>query len=398
MIPRSIAPKLRSLASTFPVVTVTGPRQSGKTTLCRAAFPDHAYVSLERPDVREHAVRDPLDFLHRLGDRAILDEVQRAPDLLSYLQVEVDRHRAPGRFVLTGSHNFLLIEGVSQSLAGRTALLRLLPLSLDEVRRFPAPPRSLDDVLWTGGYPAIYQEGHAPGDWLAAYVATYLERDVRSLQEIRDLRAFQTFLGLCAGRTAQVLNLSALCSDAGVSAGTARAWLGILEASFVVTLVPGWSTNLRKRLIRSPKLHFLDSGLCAWLLGIRSPGDLALHHARGALFESWIVAEILKSRYARGLPADLHHVRNQKGEEIDLLVDDGVRRTLVEVKAGRTVSGDAFRPLHRWQSLLGDEAERGTWRRILVHGGEEASTREGIEVVPWADLPGRIVSEGASPS
>jgi predicted AAA+ superfamily ATPase len=386
MIPRSIGPKLRALATTFPVITVTGPRQSGKTTLCRAAFPDHSYVSLERPDVREHAARDPLDFIERLGEAAILDEVQRAPELLSWLQVEVDRHRAPGRFILTGSHNFLLMEGVSQSLAGRTALLKLLPLSHDETKRFPSPPASLDELLWAGGYPAIHKEGHAPGDWLAAYVGTYLERDVRRLMQIRDLRAFQTFLGLCAGRTAQVLNLSSLCSDAGISAGTARSWLGILEASFVVTLLPGWSTNARKRLIRSPKLHFLDSGLCAWLLGVRSPGDLALHHARGAIFESWVVAEVLKFRFSRGLPEALHHIRNQKGEEIDLLIDDGLRRSLLEVKAGRTVAGDAFRPLHRWDALLGRETEQGTWRRGLVYGGDEPATREGIEVVPWAEL------------
>lgn len=383
MIPRKIASKLLFLASTFPVVTVTGPRQSGKTTLCRQVFPEHRYISLERPDVREYASRDPLDFLSRLDGPCVLDEIQRVPELLSYLQNEVDRSRLPGRFILTGSHNFLLMQGVSQTLAGRTAILHLLPLALDEMWRFPEASADLDTILWTGGYPAIHQEKHMAGDWLAAYVATYIERDVRQVLEIRDLRAFQTFLGLCAGRCAQVLNLSALCSDAGISAGTARSWLGVLEASFLVALVPAWSANERKRLIRSPKLHFLDTGLCSWLLGIRSPSDLALHHARGALFESWLVAEVLKSRMAQGAPSGLHHVRNQKGDEIDLLVDDGLRRALVEVKAGRTLSGEAFRTLHRWETLLGDETAGTQSKRVLVYGGEEASEREGIEVLPW---------------
>jgi len=389
MIRRNITSKLLYLASTFPIVTVTGPRQSGKTTLCRQAFPQYRYLSLERPDVRENASSDPLGFLSRLDGPCVLDEIQRVPELLSYLQDDVDRKRLPGRFILTGSHNFLLMQGISQTLAGRTAILHLLPLALDELHLFTDAPADLDTILWMGGYPAIHHERHEAPDWLAAYVATYLERDVRQILEIRDLRAFQIFLRLCAGRCGQVLNLSALCSDAGISAGTARSWLGVLEASFLVALVPAWSAHERKRLLRSPKLHFLDTGLCSWLLGIRSPADLALHHARGAIFESWLVAEVLKSRLARGLPAGLHHVRNQKGDEIDLLVDDGLRRTLVEVKAGRTLSGEAFRTLHRWESLLGGEPAGTQSARVLVYGGEEAGGREGIEVLPWSRVPDR---------
>ena len=388
MIPRNIEARLRHLARTFPVLTITGPRQSGKTTLCRRVFPDYDYVSLEQPDLRAHAVEDPLDFLERYRDAVIFDEVQRAPELLSYLQGEVDRLRRPGRFVLTGSHNFLLLSAISQSLAGRSAILNLLPLSLDEVRRFKTSASDLWGTVWTGGYPAIHDEGHDPADWLAAYAATYVERDVRQVLDVRDLRAFQTFVRLCAGRTGQVLNMGSLGADAGVSAGTVRSWLGVLEASFLVKLVPGWYANPRKRLLKSPKLHFLDSGLACWLLAIRSHEDLQLHHARGALFESWVVAEILKSRLNRGLPADLFHVRNQKGEEIDLLVDDGTHRTLLEVKSGKTVASDAFRSLDRWRALLGSSPPSSSPSRCLVHGGTMRRKHGDIEVLPWADVAG----------
>ena len=386
MIHRNIADKLQGLSRTFPVVTVTGPRQSGKTTLCRQVFSGYDYLSMERPDIREHASNDPLDLLERHGDRVILDEIQRVPELLSYLQTEVDRDRRPGRFVLTGSHNLLLISGVSQTLAGRTAILNLLPFSRDEVERFSEYPGSLEPTLWTGSYPPIFDEGHEPGDWLAAYVNTYVERDVRQILEIRDLRAFQLFMRLCAARTGQVLNMGSLAADAGISAGTVRSWLGLLEASFLITLLPGWYANPRKRLIKSPKLHFIDTGLCCWLLGIRSASDLVLHHARGAIFESWAVSEVLKSRLNRGLPPAQHHVRNQKGEEIDLLVDDGLHKSLVEVKSGRTITSEAFRGLERWEFLLGAGGSAMEVSRFLVYGGTSASRRADIDVMPWTEL------------
>jgi uncharacterized protein len=386
LIRRNIADKLQGLSRTFPVVTVTGPRQSGKTTLCRQVFSGYDYLSMERPDIREHASNDPLDLLERHGDRVILDEIQRVPELLSYLQTEVDRDRRPGRFVLTGSHNLLLISGVSQTLAGRTAILNLLPFSRDEIERFSEYAGSLEPTLWTGSYPPIFDEGHEPGDWLAAYVSTYVERDVRQILEIRDLRAFQLFMRLCAARTGQVLNMGSLAADAGISAGTVRSWLGLLEASFLITLLPGWYANPRKRLIKSPKLHFIDTGLCCWLLGIRSASDLVLHHARGAIFESWVVSEVLKSRLNRGLPPALHHVRNQKGEEIDLLVDDGLRKSLVEVKSGRTITSEAFRGLKRWESLLGAGDSAMEISRFLVYGGTSASRRADIDVMPWTEL------------
>jgi len=291
--------------------------------------------------------------------------------------------------VLTGSHNFLLMSEVSQSLAGRTAVLNLLPFSRDEVERFEGHPRELDDALWTGAYPPILDEGHPPQDWLAAYVGTYVERDVRQMLQVRDLRAFQHFLRLCAGRTGQVLNMASLASDAGVSIHTVRSWLGVLEASFLIALLPGWYRNPRKRLLKSPKLHFIDTGLCCWLLGIRSPADLALHHARGAIFESWIAAELLKSRLNRGLPTGLHHLRNQKGEEIDLLLEDGERFRLVEVKSGKTVTAGSFRALERWEMLMGATAG-ATADRVLIYGGDAARRRGEIETLPWSSVATKL--------
>ena len=386
MIRRDAEACLRALASRHAAVTVTGPRQSGKTTLCRAAFPDHGYVSLERPDRRDEARADPLGLLARFPEGLLLDEVQHVPELLSYLQVEIDSSPRPGRYILTGSQHFGLLDSVSQSLAGRSAFLRLLPPSWNELSRFPAPPEDLATALWTGSYPAIHDRVLPADEWLSGYVASYVERDVRQVLEVRDLRAFQTFVRLCAGRTGQVLNMGSLGADAGVSAGTVRSWLGVLEASFLIKLVPGWYANPRKRLLKSPKLHFLDSGLACWLLGIRTPADLHLHHARGALFESWVVAEVLKSRLNRGRPADLFHVRNQKGEEIDLLVDDGVRLALVEAKSGQTIASDAFRALERWDVLLGADACSASASRLLVHGGTMRRKRGDIEVLPWEDL------------
>lgn len=389
MVERNISTKVQGLASTFPVLTLTGPRQSGKTTLCRTVFADYDYVSLERPDVRERALADPVGFLRSHPDRAILDEIQRAPQLLSWLQGEVDRDRRPGRFVLTGSHNLLLMEGISQTLAGRTSVVNLLPFSRDEVERFEVHPTELEDSLFTGSYPPILDEGHAPGDWLAAYVSTYVERDVRQVLGIKDLRAFQHFMRLCAARTGQVLNMASLAADAGVSAVTVRSWLGVLEASFLITLLPAWFTNPRKRLVKSPKLHFLDSGLACWLLGIRSAADLELHYARGAIFESWLASEILKSRLNRGLPAALHHVRTQKQEELDLFVDDGPRKALVEAKAGRTVATGATRPLLRWRSILGELPGGQEPSLSLVYGGEERFRLGEVEVIPWREVPRR---------
>ena len=298
---RNLATVLVRIARQYPVVTVTGPRQSGKTTLCRRVFGRLPYVNLERIDERTFASSDPLGFLADHPAGAVLDEVQHAPDLLSYLQAEVDEDPRPGRWILTGSEHFGLSGSVSQTLAGRTGILHLLPLAIDEVRRFPSSPPDLVSTLVAGGFPRIHDQDIPSDRWLGDYVQTYLQRDVRRLLAVGDLEAFTTFMRLLAGRTAQELNLSGLGSDAGVSHNTARSWLSVLEASFLVFRVPAWTRNPRKRLVRTPKIHWMDSGLVCHLLGIRAPEHLQIHPLRGAVFETWVAGEIYKAHAGRGL-------------------------------------------------------------------------------------------------
>ena len=384
MIPRVLQAKLLGLARKFPVVTVTGPRQSGKTTLCRATFPKKAYVSLEAPDVRTYAVEDPRGFLAQYRHGAVLDEVQRVPQLLSYLQAEVDARPGKGRFVLTGSANFALLESVSQSLSGRTALLNLLPLSLDEIRLFPQRSDDLLAVLWRGSYPAVFDRRLAPQDWYASYVGTYLERDVRLILSIGDLAAFQTFLRLCAGRTANLLNLSALGADCGVTHNTAKSWISVLEASFVAYRLAPFHSTVSKRLVKTPKLHFYDSGLVCYLLGIRNPGQLRDHPLRGAIFETWVASEILKARVHRGLPPGLTCFRDRKGMEVDLILEQDSDRVAVETKSGQTVARDFFSNLETFGRRLCTGRSGGRLRQVVVYGGNEKQQRSNALVLPWS--------------
>ncbi len=390
MIRRTLQDQLERLATQYPVVTVTGPRQSGKTTLARAAFPDYAYVSLETPSERELAREDPLAFLARFAQRgAILDEIQRAPELPSYLQSIVDEDPAPGRFLLTGSQSLTLLAGVSQSLAGRTALLELLPLDLAEVRRFPQPPEDLDTLLWQGGYPRIHDRGLRANEWLADYTATYLERDVRSLLRVGDLEAFHTFLRLCAGRVGQLLNLVSLAADCGISQPTARSWISTLEASFILFRLPPFHANLGKRLTKHPKLYFHDSGLAANLIGIEDPRQLETHPLRGALFENWVISEILKMHRHQAQRPELSFYRERDRHEIDLLVDRGGRLTAIEAKAGRTPTGDYFIAFPHFAELIQARGD-ARWqiaRQAVVYGGDESQRRSAGELVGWADLP-----------
>jgi predicted AAA+ superfamily ATPase len=383
MIKRVLHDRLQAAARQMPAVAVLGPRQSGKTTLCRAAFPEHDYVSLEAHDVREFAGSDPRGFLATHGTGVILDEVQRTPELFSYLQGEIDKDGTPGRFILTGSQHFGLNEAITQSLAGRVALLRLLPLSLDEVRLFPSPPPDLWSTLWTGGYPRIPDRGLDPATWLADYVETYVQRDVRQVLNVTDLIAFTTFMKLCAGRTAQEQNLSSLGGDSGVSYNTARAWLSVLEASFIIFRIPPWHRNMRKRAVKSPKTHLVDSGLACHLLGIREPEQLRLHPLRGAIFESWVASEVLKARLHRGRPADLHHVREARGLEIDLILEDGLRARAVEAKSGATVVADFFSNLESLRDRAASEVPQLEFDRRIVYGGDRSESRHGTEVIPW---------------
>jgi uncharacterized protein len=377
---RDLAEQVLGAARSFPAVTITGPRQSGKSTLCRALFPDHPYINLELPDQRRFACEDPRAFLAQLPDGAVLDEIQRAPEITSYLQVLIDEDSRHGRWILTGSENFTLIESVSQSLAGRSAMLNLLPLTWPEINRFDSPPASLDEALFAGAYPRVFERHIAPSDWFSAYVASYVERDVRTLANIGDLTAFQRFLALCAGRTGQLLNFSSLAADCGISQPTAKAWFSVLEASFVAFRLPAWSGNLRKRLIKMPKLHFYDAGLACWLLGIRDPAQLQVHPLRGAIFETWVVAEIAKRRANAGERGGLYFYRDHNGVEADLLIDGPEGLTIVEAKAGQTVTADMVSPARRIATTLGPRARPKPW---VVYGGDAIQRRGDVTLLPW---------------
>jgi predicted AAA+ superfamily ATPase len=389
MIERTLQEHLERAAARYPVVTMTGPRQSGKTTLARTAFPDSPYVSLETPSEREFAAEDPLGFLARFEQGGILDEIQRAPELLSYMQGAVDEDPSPGRFVLTGSQNLPLLEGVSQSLAGRTALLELLPLDLAEIRRFDGSADDLDTVIWRGGYPRIHDRDLPAAEWLADYTATYLERDVRNLLAVGDLETFHTFLRLCAGRVGQLLNLASLAADCGVSQPTARRWLSTLEASFIVFRLPPFHANLGKRLVKHPKLYFYDPGLAVRLLGIEEPGQLAAHPLRGAMFEGWVTSEVVKWHRHRGRRPQISFFRERDRLEIDLVIERGAELTLIEAKAGRTPSSEHFAAFGSFAERIAARGD-GRWRvtrRMVVYGGKESQSRSQGELVSWSDLP-----------
>ncbi|MFY9825630.1 MAG: ATP-binding protein [Thermoanaerobaculia bacterium] len=386
MIERLLQPRLLDLATRYPVLTLTGPRQSGKTTLSRMAFPKLPYVSLENPAQREFAEEDPVAFFARYQDGCVLDEVQRVPQIFSYLQGLVDEDPTPGRFLLTGSQNLALVGGVTQSLAGRTTLTELLPLSLEEIRRFPDPPEDLDTLLWQGGYPRIY-ERHLPAhEWLGDYVATYVERDVRQLVQVGDLLLFQTFLRLCASRTGQILNLASLASDCGISQPTARSWLSVLEASYIAFRLPPFFANIGKRLIKAPKLYFYDTGLVASLLNIENPRQLETHPLRGALFETWVVAEIAKAHLHRGRRPRLSFYRDRNGLEIDLILEKGADLVLVEVKSGQTPSSEHFTAFDRFAEALTTQPAPRIAGRIVVYGGAETQERSKGTILSWRDL------------
>ncbi len=384
MIQRVLERRLRALAKKFPVVTVTGPRQSGKTTLCQAVFPDLPYVSLEAPDVRAFATQDPRGLLATYPDGAVLDEVQRTPELLSYIQTEVDSRRQMGRYVLTGSANFTLLGSLSQSLAGRTALLTLLPLGWEELRGLPSAPTDLFEVLYRGSYPATFDRDLRPGDWYAGYVTTYLERDVRAILDVGDLLSFQTFLRLSAGRTSQLVNFSALGADAGITHNTAKAWLGALETGYLVWRLAPFFANLGSRLVKTPKLHFLDTGLICYLLGIHSPAQLRNHPLRGPIFETWVVSEILKARLHRGLAPASFFFRDSKGSEVDLVLELAQSFVAIETKSGQTLAEDFFKTLRTFEQAALQAPVPRPARSYVIYGGTELQHRSHAKALPWA--------------
>ncbi len=382
MIEREIAGRLTRLFQQYPFVTVTGPRQSGKTTLCRAAFPDLAYANLEAPDQRAFAESDPRGFLAQLGEGAIIDEIQHVPELLSYLQVLADERRRNSLFVLTGSEQFQLSSAISQSLAGRTALLCLLPFSLAERQRIGAS-LAIDEMLFSGFYPRILDQRLERRQALGDYIETYVERDVRRMGEIRNLSSFRRFVRLCAGRVGQLINLSALGSDAGVSHTTARQWLTLLEASYIVCQLPPYHANIRKRLVKSPKLYFYDVGLASYLIGIEHADQLVTHPLRGALFENLVVAETLKYRFNRGRRPNLSFFRDSRGLECDLFYETGQNIGALEIKSGATIASDYFTSLHRVAALIPDITTKA-----VIYGGDTRQSRPNAEAVPLTDMRG----------
>ena len=385
MIEREITGRLTTLFEQYPFVTVTGPRQSGKTTLCRTAFPGLKYVNLEAPDQREFAETDPRGFLSQLGEGAIIDEIQHVPELLSYLQVLADEQGRNGLFVLTGSEQFRLSDAINQSLAGRTGLLRLLPFSLMERQRIGASA-AIDDILYSGFYPRILDQGLDARQALGDYIETYVERDVRRMGEIRNLSNFRRFLRLCAGRVGQLVNLSSLGSDAGISHTTARQWLTVLETSYIIFQMPPFHANIRKQLVKSPKLFFYDVGLASYLIGIENANQVTTHPLRGALFENMVVIEALKHRFNRGRESNLSFYRDSRGLECDLFYETGQGIHAIEIKSGSTVSSDYFTSLKRVAELIPDISTK-----TVVYGGSLRQSRTDSEVVPAAELKGILV-------
>ncbi len=384
MIERCLKSVLLDRARTFSVVTLTGPRQSGKTTLCRMAFPNRKRVTLESPDLREFALSDPRGFLATLPDGGVLDEVQRCPDLLSYLQEDVDERPQPGRWILTGSNNLLLLDAVSQTLAGRTAILNLLPFSLAEADQLVGPAATWFEAALRGGYPAPMQRGLDRSAWLASYLATYVERDVRSVLQVTDLLTFQSFLRLCAGRAGQLLNLTQLGNDAGLSHNTVKAWISVLETTFIAFRLAPWHANLGKREVKTPKLYFWDTGLLCWLLGVRTTEHLLVHPLRGAVFENLVAVELHKANLNRGEVPQWFFYRDHDGLEVDFVEPGPATVRAVEVKSAATIAHEFLAPLEKLKAMLA-QGSTGL-HAAVVYGGEERQQRLGGEVIGWRNV------------
>ena len=378
MIEGTLASKVTSLAQKFQVITLTGPRQSGKTTLVRATFPDLPYVSLEEPDIRQIALTDPRGFLSNYPNGVILDEIQNTPELFSYIQRIVDENRQI-QFILTGSSNFLLMEKISQTLAGRTAVLHLLPFSLQELEPLAD---SYENLIFKGQYPRIYDRTIPPPDFYPSYIQTYVDRDVRMIKNIGDINAFIQFTQLCAGRIGQLLNYASLANDAGISPNTAKSWLSILESSYILYRLQPYHRNFNKRLVKSPKLYFYDTGVACSLLGIREQEQINLHYMKGSLFENLILNEFIKRSFNRGENRQPYYWQDNHGKEIDCLLVNGEKVTAIEIKSGKTISISYFENLNYWRSLttLPENQE------YVVYGGDQSMQTSAGTLISWKDL------------
>lgn len=382
MITRVLEIKLKQLAKKMPAIAVIGPRQSGKTTLVRKVFPNKPYISLEDIDVREFAETDPRGFLAQYQGGAIFDEIQRVPNLLSYLQTIIDEQKINGQFILTGSHNYLLQQHVSQTLAGRVAMLTLLPLSIEELGQATAKAQTLDQYLFKGCYPRIYDQKLNPTKWYQDYIQTYIERDVRLIKNISDLHTFQKFIKLCAGRIGQILNLSSLANDCGITHNTAKAWLSVLESSYLVFFLQPHHKNFSKRLIKMPKLYFYDTGLACALLNINSQSQLKTHYLYGSLFESFVITELMKERFNTGLQSNCYFWRDRLGHEIDCVLELRGQLIPVEIKSSRTINTDYFKGIYYWTSLAGISPDKG----YVIYGGMQSQQRQQGNVLSWKTI------------
>lgn len=369
------------LSKQYPVLTIVGPRQSGKTTLCQKAFTEHAYVSLENLEERELALHDPKSFLARFKDPLIIDEIQRVPSILSYIQTKVDSSKKNGSYILTGSQQFELMETLGQSLAGRTAILRLLPLTIKELYNHYKIYNSLEEYLYTGFYPRVYDQQLNPTEASSFYLSTYVERDIRSLINIKDYLLFERFLKVCASRTGQLLNMTSIGNDCGLSHNTVNNWLSLLEASFILYRVPPHFRNYSKRLIKAPKLFFYDVGFAAYLLGVERKEQLVNHPLKGALFETLVMGELLKARYNAVKGNNLYFFRDNSGHEVDCLLDQGSYCVPIEIKSSQTINENFFANLKFYNGLQQNAA-----KPILIYGGNESYARESAEVVSYREL------------
>jgi predicted AAA+ superfamily ATPase len=384
MIARTMERHILERAKKIPVIAILGPRQSGKTTLAKKAFPKHTYISLEDLKNREFAQEDPYAFFQTYAheDGIILDEIQEVPSLLSYIQVKADSEQKAGYFILTGSQNFLVSEAINQTLAGRISIFTLLPLSINELKKAELLPVTIEELVFNGQYPRLYSFNLNPTDIYPDYIRTYIERDIRSIKNITDLSLFQKFIGLCAGRIGQLLNITSLANDAGISLATAKSWLSLLEASYIIFLLQPYHTNVGKRLVKTPKLYFYDSGVACSLLGIESCTQLSQHYLRGGLVETLLISELYKERYNKGLLPRYYFWRDKLGHEIDCLSVQANMQIPIEIKAGKTPSSDYFDGLAYWYDLH-EQNPNG----VVLYAGQEDQQRSLGRLVSWRSMP-----------